>query len=377
MPFGLVVAMILQLNLQEAAPLEPTQLRELVREKSAPLKSLDFVYEGHYQQPNDRGPGGTGAFDQDFQGTFLYRGDGAAYYDLYAIYPARSGGVVRKKASLLKGRIETIRDLVDSKQQIQKNQVKSREGSLMSLNPSESPADLCAAWQFGEYRDNFFHDLAIEGWETVDGRNCLRVRISVLSSADDTDKERHKRIYFFDLDRNAQVLKMQQYRKGEPAATIDEVRLKEYQLPGGGSFWFPVQSRQRMFRPGERIAASDRIVSIVAGSERFNLDLPDSLFDVRRESAYPTPKELSAGTLARQFQAQAPAPPKEPYRTDPVSVRKRIEDGLAEADRQSKELEASSPARQAWSGTTVAQVAIGVVGVGLLGFVAVRKWRGG
>ena len=167
---------------------------------------------------------------------------------------------------------------------------------------------------------------------------------------------------------------------------VDQIRLVERSLADKTSYWMPVFSRTQGFdlrdknRPGKE-PVFERTFAVVSGSEQINLSLPDALFTVTRGSAYPTPRELAgiesrvnSGPLARKFQGQEPPPP---YLTDPVSVRKRIEDGLAEANRQSKELEASSPARQAWSGTTLAQIGVGVGGVALLGFVAVKKWRGG
>lgn len=254
------------------------------------------------------------------------------------------------------------------------------------MNRLESPLELHAIWDLVGIYGALHHEVVGEGWEVVDGHNCLKVRASVLTTDKDVDKERDKRYYWLDLDRNGQALKVEYYNGGQLQGVIDRVRLEEFDLPGGGTYWLPVYSRQRSFALGLNILenpVTERTVSMVAGSELFNLNLPDAVFSVLRDSAYPTPKELQgveasvkAGPLASKFGAQAALQPPR-YRTDPVSVRKRIEDGLAEADRQSKELEASSPAREAWSGTTVVQVAIGVLGVGLLGFVAARKWRGG
>ncbi len=121
-------------------------------------------------------------------------------------------------------------------------------------------------------------------------------------------------------------------------------------------------------------------MAIVAGSIQANPDLPDALFSVYRTSALPLPGELEriakaagSGGLRRQFAGQ-----KEPewQKTDPVSIRKRIDDKLAEADQQSRELQASSPARQSWSWTTLAQLGLAGVGAALLAGVAIRKGRG-
>ncbi len=387
----LALASSLLLIGQVDAPLVPAeQLRELIRAKSAPLKSLVFVYDG-----KDRWIGDpklvvedVRIYDRDLNGTFLYRSDQAALCDVYATSFAH-GGVVRKKTSLLKNRLELTEDILDAKQKIGPEDIKKYPGFLFSLNKRDAPLDLNPLWELQDLIDSLYHEVAVEGWDVVAGRTCLRVRLCTfltISRAEDNDCERDKRFYWLDLERNAQALKAEVYRHGNLESRIDQIQLVERSLADKTSYWLPVSSRTQSFGlsgKGDRYSKEpvfERTFAVVNGSERINLSLPDSLFTVTRNSAYPTPKELAgiesrvtSGPLARQFQGQEPPPP---YRTDPVSVRKRIEDGLAEANRQSKELEASSPARQAWSGTTLAQIGVGVVGVALLGFVAVRKWRG-
>ena len=366
------------------------QLRELIRTKSAPLKSLVFIFDGRSRfvgDPQDAS-GNPRTYDHDMNGTFLYRSDRSALCDVYATNFS-SGKVVRKRTSILRFQMEAADDLLDAKQKLEPYEIQKYRGSLTTLQPRYAPIDLFLVWDLETVLDELVHEAEVEGWDMVDGRNCLRIRVCTFFKMDrteDSDRERDKRFYWLDLERNAQVLREEYYSHGNLAARIDQVRLVERQLEDKTTYWLPVASRRQGFRmggPEERYSKEpvyEQTFAVVAGSEQFNLNLPDSLFSVLRDAAYPTPKELAsiaarvdAGELARKFKQQEPPPP---YRTDPVSVRRRIEDGLAEANRQSKELEASSPARETWSGTTLIQVGVGVVGVALLGFVAVRKWRG-
>ncbi len=365
--------------------LSADQLRDLIRVKMAPVKSLIYVYEGQSRWVGDaRLIKDTGQFAEEFQGTFLYRRDGAAFYDLYTTNPTRGGGVIRRRSSLLKGQIESTQDILDAKHRIGADDIRVFPGFLTSFSALNSPLDLQPIWGLEGVYDVNFHEVVVEGWESLDDRNCLRVSASVLIKDQDTDKERDKRFYWLDMERNAQVLKMEYHGYGKLKSRIDDVRLAEHRLPDGSSYWLPVHSRKQWFVIGDNFTKEpviERTLSVVAGTERLNLDLPDSLFNVKREVAWPATKELErvdatvrSGPLARKFQTQEPPPP---YRTDPVSVRQRIEANLAEADRQSKELEASSPTRQAWSGTTLVQIGVGLLGVALLGGVAARKWRMG
>jgi len=154
--------------------------------------------------------------------------------------------------------------------------------------------------------------------------------------------------------------------------------------PDGSAFWLPVRSVRRSFDDEDRIFGEplyERSMAIVEGSLQLNPDLPNALFSVARASALPLPGELEriekgakSGKLRLQFESQ-PTPKPEPLKTDPVSVRGRIDKHLAEANRQSKELEASSPARRSWDGAMALQLGFAAAGVALLGGVAARKWR--
>ena len=86
------------------------------------------------------------------------------------------------------------------------------------------------------------------------------------------------------------------------------------------SSWLPVFSRPGEFYLGEQKRYTkepfpEQTLTVVAGSERINVNLPDPLFTVTRKSAYSLPKELKEiesqvrlGSLARKFQGQAPSP---------------------------------------------------------------------
>jgi len=99
--------------------------------------------------------------------------------------------------------------------------------------------------------------------------------------------------------------------------------------------------------------------------------LPDSYFSVTNDSALPAPGGPER-SLRKVFESQ---PIAQPAPTDPASVRKRIDANLAEAERQSKMLEASSAARDAsrWGG--LGQAGFAAAGVALLAGAIFWKWR--
>jgi len=385
MPTLITLALSL-LGVADLPPIDAGQFAAIVKERSAPLKSLAFVYEGRMEWV---GPGNLverpGTFDQEYQGAFLYRSDGAALFDLYMRRATPTAEVRRRKMSVLHGRLEdATRSTAGSPFSDPARDVRVGPRTIESFSKTDSPRDLLmTTWDLSFTGDQLRSvNFLAEGWEEVDGRNCLKVRLDL--SLNDDRRERDFRRYWVDLERNAQVLRMEYYQDKKTITRVDITAIVARKLPDGSAFWLPVRSVRRSFDDGDRIFGEplyERSMAIVEGSLQLNPDLPDALFSVARASALPLPGELEriekgakSGKLRLQFESQ-PTPKPEPLKTDPVSVRGRIDKHLAEANRQSKELEASSPARRSWDGAMALQLGFAAAGVALLGGVAARKWR--
>ncbi len=359
------------------------QFSQIVRERSDSMKTVVFVYEGRTRWI---GPANLGMksemFDDDFQGTFLYRVDGAGLMDLFAKRNDPTSGVVRKKTAVLNGKSEEVRGLLDAKTPIDPaRDIRSGSGSTSAFNDLWGIQDIFwSAWYWRERGDLNTRHYTFQGWEDLGGRDCLRFQIDI--SPNSSEHDQNFRRLWVDIERNAHVIKSETYQSGKLITRIENT-LAEYPSQGGKSTWFPAKSVTRWYIWENKIyddPVSERTIDIVHGSVRTNIDLPDAVFTVRRATALPTVGELAAleatsasGNLRKEFEAQ---PAKEPFRTDPASIRQRIDKNLAEADKQSKELEASSPARSTWTVTTGLQLACIVLGVGLLAGVFYWKWKG-
>ncbi len=102
---------------------------------------------------------------------------------------------------------------------------------------------------------------------------------------------------------------------------------------------------------------------VVLGSLQLNRDLPDSAFVVHTK---PRTELANALSLKRDHPIEVQLPKFERPKTDPASVKARLDAKLAEADRQAAEVVASSPAREVWNPVVALQLVIAAVGVAVI-----------
>lgn len=379
---ALIAAGLIAVAPADGPPVDAELFGKLIRAKVARLKSAAFVYEGTSKWI---GPAGIiedpEAFGDEFQGAFFLRGDGAALADVYRKGNKPTASVVHWKRALLKGKVERVSASLDAKARLDPGRdVQVGRGNLGSFTGPDTPANLLMLWVWMEAWWPGSRGYAFRGWEDVDGHPCLAIQIDEWGEGHRKDLDFRR--YWIDMGRDGHVLKLEQFHDGKLAARIDEIRLAETPLEGGGTYWLPIRSRLRAFGWGDKTYASaltETVTLIVAGSVRLNADLPDSLFSIRRPSGLPLLGELDRiGRSADPYglralhEAQPPAPE---FRTDPVGIRKTIDEHLAEAERQKTILEASSPARQTFPGSALPQIALAGTGVALIGGVLFWRWR--
>jgi hypothetical protein len=109
--------------------------------------------------------------------------------------------------------------------------------------------------------------------------------------------------------------------------------------------------------------------TVVTSSIVFNQGLPDKRFSTDWKG--PTVETAELKRIREEFENTPP------FRSDSAGTQARLDKMLAEADRQSKQLEASSAAKEAgkW-GNSLLPLGLGFLGAALLAGAAYWKWRG-
>jgi hypothetical protein len=319
-------------------------------------------------------------FGDEFQGAYLYRNDGAALLDVYSKRRTATASVVRRKMSVRKNQVESVRAILDAKRPLDPDRdIRVQRGSVGSIDIPNSPNDLFKPWLWIGTQDLRELGYIFQGWEEIDGRPCVRIQLDWLPGGKRHDLNFQR--FWIDMDHNGQVVRHEAFLDGKRLMR-KEIELAPRPLPNGGTYWLPVRCRIQNYRLGEAYYSEplyEKTIALVRGSVQLNTNLPDALFSIRRSSGLPLPGELEKiqratdpHGLRRQFESQ---PAAAPYRIDPVSIRKRIDDRLAEAKEQATLLEASSAAREVWPWSTVLQYGFALLGVVLLGGASIWFWR--
>ncbi len=251
----------------------------------------------------------------------------------------------------------------------------SSPGSSSMLSGPESPQSLIFISLFHSIPNFPKWGYEFQGWEMVEGHRCARIK---LKWAEGETAWHH--LMWIDTARGCHPLKIEDHRDGPMFQRLDQVELKRFELPDHAEVWMPVKGRLEGFewamKPyGEPVTRET--ISVVDGSVLLNQGLSDAVFKVgpTPKAAVTTRLERRAGDLAlrKAFVALKPAPPR---RTDPAGVQKQLDAMIEAADSQSEQLQASSPARESWSRTTILQyaaVGIGSVAVLIAGVIFLRS----
>jgi hypothetical protein len=336
----------------DRSELGAAEVTRVLHSLASPLKDLACIYEGRLRWTGpekvlDRSPE---LFGRRFQGVFLYRSDGAGLIDFYELDLTPEASVTRTKKVVLKGKLESARGLHDSKQRLDlKRILELRRGDINSLFEQNSPLPFFMTWywEFGRRLQEPSYEFL--GWEDVDGHSCLKIKLA--SWPDASMKNAEYRLFWIDLDRSGQALRVESYTEGKLWTQIDQIRLRGYPVSPKTDvrFWLPIHARFQSFLwQGQFFdePVFEETLDIVPGSVQLNAGLPDFVFNIRRESSLPRSGEpdqigikLASLDLKTRFEKQRP---QEPDRLDPISVQKRLDNYQNEAERQTNQLEAAS-----------------------------------
>jgi hypothetical protein len=355
----------------------PAEFARLMEGLHADVQDSSFVYEGWSrgvplgQTIEEDLKAGTAHRDgeADYQGGYSFRADGATRLDIYIDYTrdnkAHKSFSSRKLEVILDHKRLSIDQMPD-----QRNEQETVSGGIPGVfNHPCSPERINYDWFFRTLGDPTIRHYEFLGWEDIDGHRCLSVQLDEVWGLPDQVPERPTVRFWIDIERGGHPLQVE-FRRGEKIRMrVADVKLESQVGADGRERWFPVRGVAYMYiflgRDFTNRPVAYETYEVLDGTVRFNQNLPDAFFSLDWKGSVPENEQLA--TRRKEFR-------KPPRRYDPEGIKQHLAEALAAAEKQSAQLEASSPAREQWSWTTLAQASLATVGVATLLGVAIRRW---
>lgn len=357
----------------------PAEFARLMNSLHSEVRDVSFVYEGwmtgvppelSIEEDIRRGPKHR-VGEMDYQGGYSFRADGATRLDCYVDHindnKVHQSFSSRKLEVNLDQKLSVLSQVPD----LRGETPAVRAGGPGVLNHTGSPERIHYFWYFQTLKDPAALRYQYLGWENIGGHRCLNVQFDESWGMPEQMADRPTIRFWIDMERGGHPLQIEFRRGVQFRMRTTNIELERVPDADGRKHWFPVRGVTLVYPfPGRDYVnrpVGYETYKVLEGTVRFNQKLPDALFSLDWDGAQPENEQLAV--RRKGFR-------KSPRRNDPAGARQHLERSLAEADRQSKQLEASSAARERWDWTTVGQAAFAAVGAVVLLGTGVLRWWG-
>jgi len=351
---SLAISFVLMLALQNQPATDGRTLFALFEKYHAAFRDVSFVYEGTMTQVartagKDPEPGNV----HRFQGFYAYRADGATLMDVFGVGPSQV-----PESRVVYAMLHNRQEIIDaSPDLLPPTPLRDRvpvtaPGGPGSLSRPNSPERIFLAYYYPTLGDPSDHEIKIEGWEDIEGRRCLKVRM--LKYARPMTKGAIGGLpavrLWVDLERDACPLRFEFYQGDDLEVRSEISHLERLTVSGGRALWLPAAGTVSVYLgqndQGSVIHSRNPVYvethGVLVDTVKFNQGLNDNFFSAPKHAVIVNDEGLRK--LQRALD-QKPKPEVKKPPADPESRQQRLDLALKEADRQAQRLEASSAAR--------------------------------
>ncbi|MDE2509311.1 MAG: hypothetical protein KGM43_19085 [Planctomycetota bacterium] len=334
------------------------QLLRIAKSSLAGLGDIEFSYEGSavFTGPKNIPVKETGD-NLNYQGQYVLRRDGSFYREYYENPAGVDGRPAWELSAYLatsknENPFEHLRIIADLKR------CRLQEVPAAVLNePGASGRFFLLPEMIDKVGSKDLRYVPI-GWESLDGTRCFRFELRYGSADVDASKD----VYWVDVERGCNPLRVDYYMGKQLRYRILDVQLRSFPGPGKTEVWVPCSSKVTTHR------WSDGFHEKPYYTEKYNVINGTLMFN----KVHTAPFFKVASHID---DAVKQALKREPEVYNRESLQQNLEKHLAEAEGQSKLLDASVAADEGfWNGSTI-QSALIVLGVVLVGGVGYYKWK--
>lgn len=352
-------------------------LIKTVQELNAVVRDVSMVYEGTSEFVGGAELAGQepAVLKRGFQGNFLYRhSDSATLLNIYRREINSEYPLTRSVKSFFRGTQQDAE--YGPHESLSFGTVEPYRSNVAALNATASPFRFYFPWYFKWISTLSSAKSELSGWEEINGHKCIKVK-TVLKSKNPEAKEMVQ-WFSVDLVRGGHPLRWEYYIGEDLSIRTDDIRLAQFNTSDGAEVWFPVRGTSSTFLWNGKYYKQPVMresYSVAASTVRINAGIPDRYFTVK--NAGQIPGSSSPNPLRQAFELEASRPAPERLATDRVSIQKRLNQELAEADRQAEMIKTSSTSRVSLFGLLNPSAGLVVFGsvVTIFGIWSLRRSR--
>jgi hypothetical protein len=348
--------------------MDASQFAKVLAGLHAPIRDVEMICEGEYRvvnlnEPADVREANAKTRDLMIQSNFAYRSDGKAILDTYEKLISDNTSMSHRTFLLSDHRFETRIIAGSYKSKPAPISVKGGDDSINQRNGSPGRFNFLLFWNrhLAKYPD--LPGYQCDGWEKIDGHDCLKVTIEGMPVAPGAKKL----VFWMDMNRGGHALKQEFYNEGTLWFRKHNIQLAQFKLPDGTPIWFPIRGEYDTYTYWKGPTTSPvfhEVESVVQGSLVFNQGIPDARFSFDWHGTTTTTPSYQA--IVKSFDAIPEKVATPPLRRDPAGVQAHQKERLAEAEVKSAPLQASPSARSSWAGSTAIQATLTAVGIVVL-----------
>jgi len=349
------------------------QLTRILEANWSEIHDLEFVFEGtisptdRTSKPDPLRPGlrtNPDDFNNSYQGTFAWRSDESIHLDNYVqnVNPTRP--LSRQITTLFRGGIANRNRVPDHLPPA--GPESSSAGGVLSMDRPMSPIRITQYPIILTLIKAFDWYYYFQKWEDVSGRRLLVFDLSNKPTPRD-DKAFVYR-FWLDMERGSMPVQVEVFDGPDLRGRVSNIELTSVNTADGKQVWIPVRGKEESFvdfRTYSKSPVFTETYAVLNGTIRVNQGLPDSRFSLDYEA-----KPTSGGLVKAKATFDGASAT---HRAKQEPPQKRIDRALAEADRQSEQLQASAPSRESWVSRNIIPTAI--LAIGSLTLIGVGSWR--
>lgn len=368
------------LLVQDGSPMNGDQFMRFLETAHAEIHDFELTCEGETRL----GAGarvveqkGVDSVQYAHQANYAYRSDGATFLDIYEKPFDPRAPWLHKLYTQIDGKATELVESPDTRGTVAPPSISKGVPGAFPFTGSAERFIYLPYWrQLGYSARNIGFEFG--AWEEIDGNQVLRVVIDPYPNS----RHRDRLHLWLDMHRGAHVLKCESYRESKLRYRLHGVVLAALPAAAGKQIWLPVRAEFDSFvqgvpgRPPKVEYTTEPVFHetyrVVHGSVVLNRGLKDDRFTSIWRGKRPVSRGLES--VSKEFSRTPQRPAPEPMRRDPAGVQELLEQRLAEADRQSVQLDASPGATGVLDVYALFPSGLAVLGAGILiGAIAMRR----